>query len=62
MTFRYKVEYRNIPNFMERRVEVIQWCKDNLGAENINLTWTSYAWKMRFRFKKDYVLFLLRWT
>lgn len=60
MTFRYKVKHTEIPNFFARRLEITQWCIANVGEPTI--TWSYNSFTYRFRFKKNYVTFLLRWT
>lgn len=54
---RHKVDYHSVPNFKENREEMIEWCREQFGSRN----WALYRFLWRFRYKKDYAYFLLRW-
>ena len=59
---RYKVEYR-VPHTFEqidRHGEVCAWLHENFGDAPSNWRF-SVTWNLYFRFKRDYILFLLRW-
>lgn len=62
MAFRYKVAYRPIAGYQQylNIAEITNWCKENVGDPHI--TWSFSNWKWRFRFKRDYTMFLLRWS
>ena len=44
--------------------EVFNWCRHNIGEELIEWKYVAYRSEryIRFRFKKNYTLFLLRWS
>lgn len=60
ITMRYKVDYHSIPNYATRRHEMMDWCNECVGTPSVS--WRLKNWKWYFRFKKDYALFLLRWS
>jgi hypothetical protein len=60
ITMRYKVDYHSIPDSANRRKEMSDWCHECVGDKWIH--WKFKNWKWHFRFKKDYALFLLRWS
>lgn len=56
-TWKHKHSYYSVPNFKANLDDMRVWCQNNF-ANN----WEMYNHTWRFRFKKDYMLFLLRWT
>jgi hypothetical protein len=58
MAFRYTVGYHEVPGYFKQHREIVDWCLENVGEPSI--TWKFHMWKCRFRFKRDYTLFLLR--
>jgi len=60
MAFRYKINYNDVPDYYRKHLEIIDWCLENVGEPSI--TWKFYMFKCRFRFKRDYTMFLLRWA
>ena len=60
MAFRYTVDYNSIPACHRVHTEILDWCHANVGYPRI--TWSFSNWKWRFRFKRDYTMFLLRWS
>ena len=60
MAFRYTVGYNEVPGYFKQHLEIINWCKENVGDPSI--TWTFKNFKWRFRFKRDYTWFMLRWA
>jgi hypothetical protein len=61
MSFRYKHQPIPLPPDEQRRA-MHQWCLDNFGSYHTTFVWKYSAYTWRFRFKKDYVAFLLRWA
>jgi hypothetical protein len=57
---RHKKDYHTIPDFYEKRGEMIKWCEGHFGDYGNN--WALYMNVWRFRYKKDFSHFLLRWT
>jgi hypothetical protein len=62
MAFRYKVDHNTVTTSVYdiKQREIVNWCLENIGDPLI--TWRCYSMKWHFRFKKDYLLFLLRWA
>jgi hypothetical protein len=56
---RYKVNYFSIPDYANLRKEMREWCEVNVGEFLIHWRFRNGNWC--FRYKKDYVFFLLRW-
>lgn len=56
-TWKYKHSYYNIPGYHEKYEDMRAWCHENFG-----LNWQMYRRIWRFRYKRDYQTFLLRWT
>jgi len=59
ISMRYKVDYHSVPNYATQRKEMREWCEANVGQFSIHWKFSNFKWY--FRFKKDYVFFLLRW-
>ena len=60
MAFRYTVDYGKVPGYFKQHLDIVDWCSENVGKPGI--TWEFRRFKCRFRFKRDYTMFLLRWT
>ena len=58
--FRYKIGYHEVPELRNKFLDVANWCNENIGERRI--TWDFDLYKCRFRFKRDYTMFLLRWA
>jgi hypothetical protein len=54
--FRYKVPTTPVGY----SPEIAEWCRQNIGTYGIMWGRIRYTW--RFRFKRDAVLFTLRWA
>lgn len=53
----YRKSYHSIPEYYNKKEDMLQWCREQFGDK-----FYFYAWEFRFRFKKDLILFLLRWS
>lgn len=62
MSMRYKYIFPVYPG-IEKRQEVRKWLEEYVGKQLIDWDFKYYkmAFRVAFRFKKDYTLFLLRW-
>ena len=54
--WKYKHHYHKTINYYEKFEPMKEWCREQFGDN-----WAFRGWIWRFRYKKDYVLFLLRW-
>lgn len=59
MNFRYTVRNSSVPSHFVNRDEIVEWLFENVGGAS---RWRYSSFRWRFRFKKDYTLFLLRWS
>lgn len=55
--FKYKFDETN--STREQRGDRAAWCEEWIPNQN---NWDLYMGTWRFRYKKDYAKFLLRWT
>ena len=57
---KYRVSVWEMPKWNSHTSkEILQWCRENCGDQWID--WSYASWEFRFRYKKTYAHFLLRW-
>jgi hypothetical protein len=58
--FRYEKDYHSVPDFYQQRIEMSAWCNEQFGE--FGTSWIFYRSVWRFRYKKDFSYFMLRWA
>lgn len=58
-SWKYKKSYHSFPRYYDNADAMKEWCETNFPG---NWAFTKQGWYWRFRYKKDYLTFLLRWS
>ena len=60
MSLRYKVKIWDLNPEIKTLRPTLEWAREHCGKPGID--WAYYNSTFRFRFKKTYTFFLLRWS